>query len=333
MVRLKVKRYEEEDKEKRVDNWVKLSKSVCKSVGVSNGDIIIITGKKTTAAKVRKCSESLSGGFVWLNKIARRNSGSNVNDYVRLKKGDVKEANWVAISKPPRANLQNWGESGLRELLDDKIIYSRDEFNIKGYTGYFRVLRKLPEGPLVIGDNTDIDIRSLPSKEIINPVLEDAQTVHEKTIDRRNNLETMILHQAQLAAVSLGLLLTVLSIALDSIGDFSIPELPLQLFGVVFVVFLYSAFYSYRTLRKHSTRTIGLSRGDIDQLLYGYPSDSEVNLQRIENFQGWAHDNSKDNRELFANIIQIYLMTLVGWLLMGFALLLTIRNTLIVFSL
>jgi len=271
-----------------------------------------------TVARVRMREGSHTKDYVWMNELCRLNSGLELDDSVSIEKADTSDAETVVISKPSDCDLDGSGEASIKKSLTGRVLHSDDWFGIDRIDDRFRVLKKAPSGPVKITDSSTVKLRPAPESTVIERVLVDARSNFEKTLSRRENFESMLVQQIQLVAVSIGLFLTVVSV----IGTEYPPEIPLLRissdisFLAVGLLFLISAVYSLYTLKNKVSRTLGPSVSDLDALLFDFDSETEVDVQRVANYQYWFDLNNQQNKRLFRQIANGYILLILGWVLL-----------------
>jgi SpoVK/Ycf46/Vps4 family AAA+-type ATPase/intein/homing endonuclease len=78
---------------------VRLESSAMEKIGVKPGDIVEIEGtKKTGAIALRSYPADVGLNIIRMDGITRRNAGSGVGEYVKVRKADVKEAKSVTLA-------------------------------------------------------------------------------------------------------------------------------------------------------------------------------------------------------------------------------------------
>jgi len=76
-----------------------------KKLGIREGDVVEITGKKSTGAiAIRAYPADIGLNIVRMDGLVRRNCGTSIGEFVKLKRADVKEAEAVTIA-PARTGI------------------------------------------------------------------------------------------------------------------------------------------------------------------------------------------------------------------------------------
>jgi len=84
---------------------VRISAKDMKNIGISEGDIVEIEGKRKTAAiAVRAYPADVGLEVIRMDGLARRNCGSGISEAVKIRKADAKEAKTVTIA-PARGGI------------------------------------------------------------------------------------------------------------------------------------------------------------------------------------------------------------------------------------
>jgi len=85
---------------------VRIDSKTMQELGIKEGDVLEIEGpRKTAAIAVRAYPADVGLNFVRMDGITRRNAGSGVGEYVKLRKADVKEARKVTIAPAERGMI------------------------------------------------------------------------------------------------------------------------------------------------------------------------------------------------------------------------------------
>src|SRR4029078_2157301 len=88
--------------------FARLPDSLMDALGLSEGDVIEITGKRTTAARaIRPYGEDQGIDIIRLDGLQRANAGVGSADYVEVRKASSKAATRVVFAAaPPNIRLQ-----------------------------------------------------------------------------------------------------------------------------------------------------------------------------------------------------------------------------------
>ncbi|MCL2143387.1 MAG: CDC48 family AAA ATPase [Methanomassiliicoccaceae archaeon] len=142
------------------------------ALGVEAGDTIEITGAKTTVAKVFRGVPNDEGlGIIRIDGITRTNAGAGMDDAVKVKRCDPKPAEKVVLSpKIPSGKRIKFGEGAAdifrRGLMNRPVIKGSDilvpNVALMGNRSTFLVASTVPQGPVVIGQGTDIVLKAEP---------------------------------------------------------------------------------------------------------------------------------------------------------------------------
>ncbi|MCY6354421.1 CDC48 family AAA ATPase [Clostridium sp. ZS2-4] len=137
-----------------------------KKLGVKIGDIIYISGKKDTVAKLLPIhKEYRRKSIIQIDGIMRENAGVGIDDKVTVKKGAYAEAHSVTLSPIMKDNdIDNsWDVEYIGKLLEGIPVMkgNRVRTTLLG-TGYmdFIVTKTTPDGIVLLCSNTAFDIMS-----------------------------------------------------------------------------------------------------------------------------------------------------------------------------
>jgi transitional endoplasmic reticulum ATPase len=143
-------------------------------LGVSSGEIVEITGKKTTAAVVWPIYPSDEGlGIIRIDGALRRNAGSSLEEMVQVRKADVRPASRVNLAPTVPIRFRADFNEYVKRHLEGKPLTRGDAITIPvlGEALQMRVISTQPPQIVVVGRNTQILIRNEPVKEISAPTV------------------------------------------------------------------------------------------------------------------------------------------------------------------
>ena len=167
------------------------TKSMSK-IGIKEGDIIEIEGKKKTACiAVRAYPADVGLNIIRIDGITRRNAGTALGEYVKVRKAEVKEAKKVVIAPAEKGVIVHYSSNLMKQnlfmrpvvkgdiivpspamrrrgnsLLEDFFGLDFEEFFIPTFPGdtRFVVVKTEPDGIVQITDLTELEILpQLPS--------------------------------------------------------------------------------------------------------------------------------------------------------------------------
>jgi len=146
---------------------VRLSSDSAEKLGVITGDIVEITGKKTTVAKVWQAHPQDEGqDIIRMDGILRQNTQTSLGDKVAVKKADAADAKKVTIA-PTRHEISFGGD--FANYVKQKVLMGRpllegDNFiiSVLGQSISFTAAATKPKGAVQVTETTEIDIRSKP---------------------------------------------------------------------------------------------------------------------------------------------------------------------------
>jgi transitional endoplasmic reticulum ATPase len=187
----------------------RLPEDVFKKLGVSQGDIIKITGSKSTGAIVmRGFPEDRGLDIIRIDGLVRHNAGVSIGEKAVVQKAEIKEAKSVTIAPAdPNVMLQMMGGGVERSLLGrpvtkGDIISSApfEEFGIFFGLGEmkFVVTNTSPSGIVLVTELTDIQVlpQAVEVKEVKVPAVtyEDIGGLKEELQRVREMIELPLKH-------------------------------------------------------------------------------------------------------------------------------------------
>ena len=132
-------------------------------LGVSNGDIIEIAGKKITTVSVFGFEDkSKKNSCIHIDGQTRQNAGISLNDYVLVKKTDPKPAERIILSCSTSKNFSDEFNLYLNNRFDGYPVIKGEQFtlNFLGTSLEFKVHSTMPREVVKITKFTKIVIRT-----------------------------------------------------------------------------------------------------------------------------------------------------------------------------
>jgi len=138
-------------------------------LGITAGDVIEIDGKKVSAAVAWPAyPEDQGKSLIRIDGIIRKNAGIAINDYVIIKKADIKEAQNITLAPiDMRLNVDRDFESFVKNrLLEIPLVEGDSVFvTILGSAIPFSVTRVRPRGVVKVTPTTSLKVLTEPSPE------------------------------------------------------------------------------------------------------------------------------------------------------------------------
>jgi len=117
------------------------------ALGISTGDIVEITGKRTTLVACRPVYPSDDGkGIVRTDKIVQNNAQVSTGNSVTIRKAEKNISNYVIVL--PLQPIPHGMETYLKDALNSVPIVTGDEIAVRyfGKLVYFKVIKAYPGG-------------------------------------------------------------------------------------------------------------------------------------------------------------------------------------------
>lgn len=179
----------------RIDN------QTMEELDITAGDVIEIHGKRTTAAVAWPAyPEDQGKKLVRIDGLIRRNAGVAINEYVTLRKANVKRAQTVVLAPiDMRLNVDRDFVSFVKSrLLETPLVEGDSVFVvILGSAIPFNVVRARPIGVVKIDPDTNLQVLSEPSpakRGIPRVTYEDIGGLHEELQRIREMVELPLRH-------------------------------------------------------------------------------------------------------------------------------------------
>ena len=147
----------------------RINEGAMRALGITAGDIIEVKGKRTTAAVAWPAyQEDANQDIIRVDGLIRKNAGAAMNEYVIVKKADVKEAqNIVLAPVDMRLNVDSDFVNFVKSrLLETPLVNGDSVFVvILGSAIPFTVVRARPHGVVKVTPQTSLQVLSEPSAE------------------------------------------------------------------------------------------------------------------------------------------------------------------------
>ncbi|MCD4810447.1 MAG: ATPase, partial [Methanosarcinales archaeon] len=130
-------------------------------LGLVSGDYIEIVGKDTTYAIVWPAyPEDRGNDLIRIDGNIRNNAGTSLDDKVKIKKAEAKEAKRVTLA-PTQAIRLVGGAQYIHRLLEGRPINKGQQIRVETVSNplNFVVLSTSPNGPVFVGKSTAINLK------------------------------------------------------------------------------------------------------------------------------------------------------------------------------
>ena len=112
---------------------VRIDPDAMTKIGVSSGDIIEITGHKTTGAIVMYGPpEDRRTSLIRMDGLVRQNTGSSLGEYVKVKKAETKPATKIVLAPAEEGSRLRANEEALKGTLINRPVTKGDLISIMG---------------------------------------------------------------------------------------------------------------------------------------------------------------------------------------------------------
>ena len=146
---------------------VRVDVESAEKIGVTTGDIVEITGRRATTAKVWQSHQEDEGkGIIRMDGLIRQNSGASLGDRIKLKKAEAKPAKKIVIA-PTRHEItfgEDFANYVKHRVLMGRPMISGDVFYITvlGQAISFTVTSTKPSDIVKVVDSTAVEVKSKP---------------------------------------------------------------------------------------------------------------------------------------------------------------------------
>jgi len=147
----------------------RIDPQVVAEMGLVSGDVILVTGTRTTAVKLwRGYQEDVGTGIIRIDGVTRRNAGVGIDDRVTIKKTTPKNASKIKLAPMEPIQIVG-GEEHLSSILEGRAVTKGDiiVFNVMGRKLEFMVVSVSPNADAVIIDRaTKVALSDRMAKEM-----------------------------------------------------------------------------------------------------------------------------------------------------------------------
>ncbi len=151
----------------------RIDPEVMRKIGLENGDIIEVEGRRRTVVKVVQGSpEDRGRGIIRLDNITRQNAGVKIGDRVAVARIDVRVAQVVKLAPNKFYATNDRGFSRyVKSRLLERPVLEGDliVIHMVGQSLTFKVVMTKPAGPVIIKNSTNIVIMERPMDQIKVP--------------------------------------------------------------------------------------------------------------------------------------------------------------------
>jgi transitional endoplasmic reticulum ATPase len=148
---------------------------VMEKLNISSGDVVEVKGKKTTCAIAWPLSPGDVGdNIIRMDGGLRKNAGVALNEYVSIRKADVKNASLISLA-PTDVKLSYIDDefiSYVRDKLLDKPVVAGEIVPVQifgGETLHLTVVQTRPGGIVIVREDTKLEVEEKPTEARIVP--------------------------------------------------------------------------------------------------------------------------------------------------------------------
>ena len=144
----------------------RLSQRSFEELGLESGDVVEITGRRRTVAKVMPGLAGDPDDLVRIDGSTRANADVGIDDRVTVERVEVQPADRLTVAFPPNVSLRG-AEPYIHRVLFSRPILRGDTVRMAllGQPLAFVVTGTAPDGPVIVVDETDVVIRERPLTE------------------------------------------------------------------------------------------------------------------------------------------------------------------------
>ncbi|MBI5176756.1 CDC48 family AAA ATPase [Candidatus Micrarchaeota archaeon] len=148
---------------------VRIDSTARRILNVTTGDVVEIRGKKNTAAIVLPAHPADEGlNLIRMDGILRQNSSVGLGDKVKIKKAEIKPAKKIVLAPNQPTRYAPGFDQYVKKNLIGKPLQRGDVSNVNvfGTAFPFVVAQTVPLGVTIVVDDTIVELREEPMKEL-----------------------------------------------------------------------------------------------------------------------------------------------------------------------
>ncbi len=164
-------------------------------LGVEIGDVVEVTSKQTTVARIVPAHAELRGRqVIQIDGIARANAGASLGEPVTVRRTAAKKANTIVLAPTDAASRAARGLEGryLTRLLDGMPMVAGDRVRVNPFgtqTRNFVVTKATPSGPVIVTPATSITCEGAAERRREAVTYEDIGGLHREVRRVREIIE------------------------------------------------------------------------------------------------------------------------------------------------
>jgi len=142
---------------------VRVDSSILQSLDVTSGDIVEVSGKRSTVAVVwRGHPQDENLGLIRMDGFTRYNCGAKLGDKIIIKKTNAQEAEYVEFSPAEQLKLSGNFEQYLKNRLLGRVLMQGDRLvvGVLGSSIPFVVSKTSPDDVVVVNEYTKVGVKA-----------------------------------------------------------------------------------------------------------------------------------------------------------------------------
>lgn len=149
---------------------VRISRRIMSSIGIREGEIIIVEKKRAAVAVVWSLPDTYDEDIILMDREMRANTGANIDDIVWIKRTTVKDASKVLLAPiDTRIDVDQSLEGVIHARLINRPVLKGNSLILNLFGSYlsFKVRKTVPLGPVIIREHTKVIVSREPVSERI----------------------------------------------------------------------------------------------------------------------------------------------------------------------
>lgn len=306
---------------------VSLDKGVIDELGTKPREYLWVFGRSETVGVVQSDSD-INDDEIGLSRHICEEASVSSGDFVTVEKVVPKQGEQViAVSEDDRGN-----EFRFKKVALGMVISRGNTVTIPASKGQAEITAHVTETvssggqmgfPVEVTEETEIYLRQQFDKYVRPQMLEEAISMFDRTIERRDGLISQGLSVFEFELVAAGIVIAAFATMAASDPRGLFINIPLV---AGFVSWLVAVYFSISVMTSKKERNIGISSSTFRGFLTEEYVDQDFFYRRVFNRVAWAEENQIENVNAEANLLKAQVSFLSSILLLLMAVIWEVLN-------
>ncbi|WP_256391932.1 hypothetical protein [Natronoarchaeum rubrum] len=315
---------------------VRLNREFMQNVSLKEEDVVLLTGRQTTAATVDSSDGTLASDEIALGERVRENANVEHGETVGIRECEYVSAKFVVFAPVEADSLDNAVSDGegsnsrktdstagtstrgieheVQKHLNGSVVTYDDKFDVQlDEPTTIRVAQADPVGerdvdvfsnvpPMLIDDDTEVLVRDPPDDAVLSQLVDETKSTFLQSVDRRTTLEEMSLRSTEQTFLILGVVFAAITLLANlRTGSAGTPLISVFQYSILLVPLFFflilPILYSYWAYRQ-ALRIVGPDLRDVRYVLTLDFNEAEFEQRLVEAHMIWSRDNNRRNNRM-----------------------------------